>query len=88
MNAKRGEMVGTIAGILTTVSFVPQVYSVWSHIPKPATDVSLGMFFVMSLGVLLWIIYGYCLRSRPLIIFNSGGFIFSASVLAYKLIYG
>jgi len=79
---------GIIAGIFTTGSFIPQVYSVWSQIPKPAADVSLGMFLIFSLGVLFWFTYGCWLRSRPLIIFNTLSFVFSTSVLVYKLIFG
>lgn len=88
MNWKGKEMIGVIAGCLTTGSFIPQAYSVWHHAPKAAPDVSLGMFSTISIGVLLWIIYGCMLRSRPLIIFNAITFVFSASVWAYKLVYG
>lgn len=88
MDKKKKEVIGMIAGTITTGSFIPQIYYVWIQIPKPATDVSIGMFSFMSLGILLWFIYGYQLRSWSLIIFNAITFIFSGSVLIYKLIYG
>jgi MtN3 and saliva related transmembrane protein len=88
MNAKTKEAMGTIAGCLTTGSFIPQVYTVWHRAPHPAPDVSLGMFSIISLGVLLWIVYGFILHAKPLIIFNAVTFCLSGSVLAYKLIYG
>jgi len=88
MNGKTKELLGMIAGCLTTGSFMPQAYKVWIHAPKPATDVSLGMFSMMSLGIILWLVYGWIIRSRPLIIFNVITFVLSVSVLIYKLIYG
>ncbi len=81
-------VMGTIAGILTTTSFVPQVRRVWKNRPKPATDVSLGMFCLMCLGVLLWLIYGFTIHSWPLIIFNGITLLLAAAVLTYKLHYG
>lgn len=88
MSEKRKEILGTIAGIMTTGALVPQVYTVWSQVPKPAEAVSLQMYLIISLGLFLWIIYGLCLRSRPLTVFNSITFVLSLLVLVYKLIYG
>jgi|GEM_PF-538192 len=88
MNKRVTEAIGTIAGCLTTAAFVPQIYVTWSHAPKPATDVSLWTFIILSLGTFLWAIYGGILRSRPIVIANVITFVFSSSVLAYKLIYG
>jgi MtN3 and saliva related transmembrane protein len=88
VDGKRGNLIGTVAGFLTTGSFIPQVVRVWSHAPKPADDVSLGMFSVMTLGISLWIVYGTMQRSIPLIVSNAITFLLSALVLAYKLIYG
>jgi MtN3 and saliva related transmembrane protein len=88
VSKKVTEAIGTIAGCLTTIAFVPQIFTTWSHVPKPATDISPWTFFILSLGTFLWAIYGGILRSRPIVIANVITFVFSASVLAYKLIYG
>ena len=91
-SAARREMIkaviGVIAGMLTTGSFIPQVWSIWTQIPKPATDIALGMFIMQCLGVLLWFIYGCFLRSIPMIIFNLTVFVLSTSIVIYKIIFG
>jgi len=43
-------MVGFFAGFLTTISFLPQVVKTWKT--RSASDLSLGMFSVFSVGVL------------------------------------
>ena len=81
-------VIGAIAGFLTTVSFTPQVYVLWHHAPKPAPDVSLAMFSIISLGVLLWTIYGVRLSRLPVIVPNVITFLLAMSVMIYKLMYG
>ena len=49
-------IVGFIAGILTTVAFVPQIIIVWRT--RSAEDISLGMYTLFTLGVVLWLVYG------------------------------
>ena len=41
-------MVGFLAGFLTTISFLPQVVKTWKS--RSASDLSLGMFSVFSVG--------------------------------------
>ncbi|MGB1448569.1 MAG: SemiSWEET family sugar transporter [Flavobacteriaceae bacterium] len=62
------ELIGYIAAILTTSAFVPQAYKIWKT--KTAEGVSLTMYFVMFTGVALWGIYGFFLKSYPMIISN------------------
>lgn len=62
------ELIGYIAAILTTSAFVPQAYKIWKT--KTAEGVSLTMYFVMFTGVTLWGIYGFFLKSYPMIISN------------------
>ena len=88
MDGKQAEMLGMVAGTMTTSSFIPQVYSIWSKTPKPADDISLGMFTILGAGILLRLVYGQIIRSRPVIIFNAISFILSMAVVTYKVIYG
>ena len=48
-------MIGTIAAILTTLSFLPQAYQVIKT--KDTSGISLGMYTMFVLGVFLWIIH-------------------------------
>ena len=79
------ELLGTLAAICSTVSFIPQLLRVWRR--KSAKDISLGMFLLFSFGVLLWLIYGTLIGSRPVIAANGATLILSVAILLLKLRY-
>ncbi|WP_199912766.1 SemiSWEET family sugar transporter [Aquimarina aquimarini] len=62
------ELIGYIAAILTTASFLPQVYKTWKT--KSAEGLSLSMLFIFGSGVLCWLIYGFMIDSWPIISAN------------------
>ena len=47
-------MIGIIAAIFTTLSFLPQAYQVIKT--KDTSSISLGMYTMFVFGVFLWII--------------------------------
>lgn len=63
------ETLGYIAGILTTVAFVPQVMQIYRT--KSAKDVSLAMFLLFTVGVALWLAYGIMTHSFPVVVANT-----------------
>ena len=77
------ELLGLIAGLFTTIAFVPQVVKIWKS--KHAQDVSLAMFAIFSTGVALWIVYGFIIGSLPVILANSVTFALALAVLILKL---
>jgi MtN3 and saliva related transmembrane protein len=76
-------LIGTLAGTLTTVAYIPQVSKTWKT--KSAGDISLLMFLLLNSGVLLWVIYGILLRAIPIIISNGITLILSAFILVLKI---
>jgi len=58
-----------MAGLLTTVSFVPQVLKAWQS--KRCHDLSWGMLITFSAGVVLWLAYGVLLWAAPIIVANA-----------------
>lgn len=54
-------MIGTIAAILTTLSFLPQAYQVIKT--KDTSGISLGMYTMFVLGVFLWECQENCVSS-------------------------
>ena len=62
------EIIGFIAAILTTSSFIPQLIKVWKT--KSSKGVSILMYFVMLSGVILWGVYGYLIGSKSVLIAN------------------
>ena len=79
------DFVGTLAGILTTVAFIPQVVKTWRS--RSADDISLLMFLVFTVGVFCWLLYGIGLNSMPIIIANSVTLLLAGSILVLKLQY-
>ena len=78
-------LVGYIAGILTTISFVPQVARAWKL--KETRDLSLAMLLLFSAGVLLWTLYGFWVSSFPIIAANTVTFILILVLLWLKIRY-
>lgn len=74
---------GLVAGILTTASFVPQVVKTWRT--RSARDISGLMFAALSVGTVLWIVYGALVRSAPVVLANCVTLVLALAVLAMKL---
>ncbi len=85
MQANGIELIGYVAGMCTTVSFVPQLLRVLQL--KSARDISLGMFLIFSLGSALWLLYGVLVRSFPMILWNAITFLLALCILGLKLRY-
>ncbi|TDS12023.1 MtN3 and saliva related transmembrane protein [Maribacter caenipelagi] len=62
------EIIGILAGVFTTVAAVPQIFRAWKT--KKVDDVSPKMFLVLTIGVLLWTLYGIMKQDAPIIITN------------------
>jgi MtN3 and saliva related transmembrane protein len=76
---------GTLAGTLTTISFLPQLIKILKT--KSAHDISLGMFLIFCAGVSLWLAYGILLNDVPIIVSNTVTLILSSSILFLKVKY-
>lgn len=76
------EIIGLLAGICTTLAFVPQVYKVWKF--RSTKDISLGMYVIFCVGLILWIIYGTLLHSLSLIGANVVTLLLASAILYMK----
>ncbi len=79
------EIVGYLAAIFTTISFIPQVLKVIKD--KQTRNISLQMYLIFSTGVFFWFIYGLLINSLPIIIANFFTLSFALIILIYKLKY-
>lgn len=77
------EAIGLVAGLLTTVAYLPQVIKVWRS--RSARDISLSMFLLMNMGIALWLTYGLLIGSPGLILANGVTLCLTAAVLVAKL---
>lgn len=80
------ELLGLIAGTLTTLAFLPQVIKIWKS--RSAHDISLGMFLLFSAGVALWLVYGIRLGAVPIIAANAVTLALSLAILGMKFWFG
>lgn len=76
-------IVGTVAGICSTSSFVPQVIKAWRTSDTEA--ISKRMYVVTVSAFTLWTIYGVLIESLPIIAFNLASLALSGTVLVLKL---
>jgi MtN3 and saliva related transmembrane protein len=79
------DIIGSLAGTFTTISFVPQVVKTWRS--GCAEDLSMFMFSLFSAGVLLWLIYGIALGSLPIILANGVTLVLASIILLLKIRY-
>lgn len=77
--------VGTVASILTTISFFPQVYKIYKE--KSAEDISMACFVIIFASTLAWMLYGYLYTLYSVILTNAILSVFSALIIASKFIF-
>lgn len=77
------ELVGTVAGIASTSSFIPQVVKAWRQGDTEA--ISKRMYVITVTAFSLWIAYGVMIGSVPIIVFNILSLVLSGTILALKL---
>ena len=78
-------ILGFLAGLLTTSAFLPQLIKTWNT--KSAKDVSSTMFTIFILGVGLWLVYGYEIHSYPVMIANTITLVLAILILSLKIAY-
>jgi MtN3 and saliva related transmembrane protein len=79
------DFLGFVAGVITTISFVPQVVRTYRN--KSGRDISLWMMLLFALGITLWLIYGLLLMSLPIILANAVTLVLVMAILVLKLYY-
>ena len=61
-------IIGYFAGFCTAIAQFPQAMKVIKT--GDTKSISLGMYFLMTLGIALWFIYGVLLNNLPMMIAN------------------
>lgn len=77
------EMVGHFGSLLSSVTFIPQVYKTWKS--KSAGDLSMLMMCIVFTSTVVWLIYGIGLMLWPVIICNSVICALSLLLIFFKL---
>jgi MtN3 and saliva related transmembrane protein len=77
------DLLGAVAGVLTTISFVPQVVKTLRS--RRTRDISLAMWATFITGVALWTVYGLLLGAWPIVAANVPTLVLAGIILVVKL---
>jgi MtN3 and saliva related transmembrane protein len=73
------EIVGFTGSMLSSVTFVPQVYKAWKS--KSVGDLSIYTILIVSVSTLIWLVYGFFHQPVLLPVILCNGFIFLLSLV-------
>lgn len=76
-------VLGTVAALLTTLAFVPQIQKIWK---TGGRDVSYPMLMLYLVGVTLWLAYGLLIGAKAVIAANAASIVFVGICIALKVI--
>lgn len=76
------EYFGYFGSFLTSITFIPQVYKAWQS--KSVGDLSTWMMLIVVLSTIVWLAYGFGIKSGPVILANSIVLILSLVLLNFK----
>lgn len=76
-------MIGFLAAICTTISFIPQVMKTVNT--GQTKDISLSMYVIFTAGILFWLIYGILIVDIPIIAANTITLGLTGTVLFLKI---
>ncbi len=77
------EGIGVVAGVLTTVAFVPQAWKTLRT--RSAGDFALPMLLLFCLGLAMWLAYGLMKSAPGLILANTVTLALALAILWVKL---
>lgn len=77
------QIIGLAAAGLTTFAFFPQAVKVIRT--RDTHSISLVMYIVVSLGLVLWLVYGILINDLPLILANFITLIPALTILILKV---
>jgi MtN3 and saliva related transmembrane protein len=86
MSAAGIDVVGYGAAVLTTAAFAPQVWHTWRT--RDVSGISLAMYLVFTLGIALWLLYGWLRGAWPIVAANAVTLALAAAIVAMKLRWG
>ncbi|MEH6579353.1 MAG: SemiSWEET transporter [Amphritea sp.] len=76
-------LIGMGAAFCTTLSFVPQVLQIIKS--RDTAGISISMYSIFTLGVFLWVVYGFVREDLPVFLANLLTLILTLSVLGLTL---
>lgn len=78
------DWLGYTAAMLTTLSFVPQ--ALLTLRTRQVQGISLAMYSLFTVGIALWLAYGWRLGEWPIIVANAVTLLLAATILVTKIV--
>ncbi len=85
MSASSVELLGLLAGFLTTASFIPQVIKILKT--RDTSGISLVIYVALTLGLMLWFLYGVRNGQASIMAANGITLVLALVILGMKLGY-
>ncbi len=85
MDSNLTTTLGLVAGVLTTIAYLPQLIKTWQS--KSADDLSWSMLIILCVGIILWLVYGFSVRDIPIVAANIVTFVLASIILVLKIRY-
>lgn len=79
------EMVGYAGGVLSSISFLPQVIKIWRT--RSAKDLSMLTLLFLTGNISLWLTYGILIGSTPLWLTNAIVLAMVLCLIYFKIIF-
>jgi MtN3 and saliva related transmembrane protein len=79
------DVIGYVAALFTTFSLLPQIIRIWKL--KEARDISLFMPLMVSVGAVLWLVYGIMIAEAPVIAANAVSLLVALTTLFVTIKY-
>lgn len=76
------EYIGYFGSFLTSITFIPQVYKSWQS--KSVGDLSTWMISIVVTSTIVWLIYGFAIKSGPVIVANMVVLVLTLVLLYFK----
>ncbi len=77
------DIIGILAAVLTTCSFLPQAVKVVRT--RETAAISLAMYSMFTAGVTLWLVFGLITRQWTIAVANGVTLVFAVTILVIKL---
>jgi MtN3 and saliva related transmembrane protein len=83
LSLNTAELLGYLAASLTTAAFLPQALLTFRT--RDVSGISLGMSSVLTLGLVLWLVYGLMIGAWPIIMANMVTLLLAGTILVMKI---
>lgn len=78
------EAIGYIAGTCCTLSFIPQALKTYKS--RNVSGLSASTYAIYNIGIVLWLIYGFYIKSTQIVFFNALCLVFTLPILYMVLV--